>query len=269
MIKNWLITGDTHGYPSSRLKFIFGSTELSPQNTAIIILGDSGFNYYESIEDSIEKERASAFGCRIYCVRGNHEKRPDDAGAKLVWDDDVDGAVFMEEDFPQIRYFLDGGTYNINGYDTLVVGGAYSIDKDFRLQAGLKWFENEQLSMAERTMILQTVKNSHFNFVLTHTAPLSVEPSDLFINGIDQNKVDKTMENWLEELKNIITFDVWCFGHYHADRIEAPKFEQFFVSYDTIEDIMSRWLRFKIDKTFERELSCGPKMIEVINNVEV
>ena len=50
----------------------------------------------------------------------------------------------------------------------------------------------------------------------------------LFLNFIDQSKVDKTMENFLEKVKNQITFTKWFFGHYHDDAILNDKFRIMF-----------------------------------------
>ena len=50
---------------------------------------------------------------------------------------------------------------------------------------------------------------------------------------IDQSSVDKGMEFWLEEVKKNINYNKWCFGHYHADRLERPNvFQMFFGYYD-------------------------------------
>ena len=42
MIKNWLVTGDTHGQVLERLSHI----GYPPDETALIILGDMGLNFY-------------------------------------------------------------------------------------------------------------------------------------------------------------------------------------------------------------------------------
>ena len=53
MIKNWLITGDTHGKTAQRLAYIKETMpEYKPEETAVIILGDVGFNYYKNKKQS-------------------------------------------------------------------------------------------------------------------------------------------------------------------------------------------------------------------------
>ena len=100
----------------------------------------------------------------------------------------------------------------------MVLGGAYSVDKYYRLTFGRKWFKGEQLSADEMEAISKKYKGDHFNLVLTHTCPRSWQPTDLFLSGIPQSSVDNSMENWMEEFKDTIDFDYWLFGHYHDDR---------------------------------------------------
>ena len=183
MIKNWIITGDTHGKVERRLYQIACSMEnLNPVETAVIILGDAGLNYYLNRTDRKEKERCATYGFRIYCVRGNHEQRPQNvADMMLVDDTDVGGKVYIEEAFPLIRYLMDGGEYTIAEKSVLVIGGAYSVDKYYRLERATGhsftgWFEDEQLNEKERAAILASVSGKHYDLVLTHTAPIAWEP---------------------------------------------------------------------------------------------
>lgn len=264
MITNFILTGDIHGGRNAiaRLGNINRNmSEYNPEETAIIILGDAGFNFWLNNTDKKYKKLACAYGYHVYCVRGNHEERPENLGYQVEWDENVNGNVYVDSSFPLIRYFVDGGEYNINGHSILVIGGAYSIDKWYRLaRAGYApeeaetadpkkcgWFKDEQLTEDERGDIWDKVQNKHYDFVFTHTAPLDWEPTDLFLNGIDQSTVDKSMEVWLNRLKDCFTWGVYCFGHYHADRLERPHVEQFYMEYEDIDTIWQRWQNY--DKT--------------------
>ena len=55
MIKNWLVTGDTHGQVMTRLMNI-GTTDYPPEETALIILGDAGINFYLNKTDLKNKK---------------------------------------------------------------------------------------------------------------------------------------------------------------------------------------------------------------------
>ncbi len=266
-IKNWIITGDTHGGVAtiSRVGNIDRNMRCIPAETAIIILGDAGLNYFLNSTDKKYKKLLNSQGYHIYCVRGNHEDRPENIpGMVLIDDENVANAVWMQEEFPNIRYFVDGNEYIIGGHSALVLGGAYSIDKWYRLaRAGYSpveaetanpkkcgWFKDELLTEQEMSAISDNVNGKHFDFVLSHTCPHSWEPTDLFLNGIDQSQVDKSMEIWMDNLKNKIDWRVWLFGHYHADRVERPCVEQMYMDYENIETIWNRWFG---EKTYEKE----------------
>jgi hypothetical protein len=63
MIKHWLITGDTHSRVADRMgKIKRTMPELDPEETAVIILGDVGFNYYLGKSDRKHKKEAAAYG---------------------------------------------------------------------------------------------------------------------------------------------------------------------------------------------------------------
>lgn len=271
MIKRWIITGDTHGQVVDRMgKIVQNMYNVVPEETAVIILGDAGLNYYLNKTDRKNKQYSSEFGLRIYCVRGNHEARPQNLESMILVDDgDVFGKVYMEEKFPNIRYFVDGGEYTIADKSVLVIGGAYSVDKYYRLarSAGHSfsgWFEDEQLSEEERAEIMSKVSGKHYDIVLTHTAPITWEPTDLFLRGIDQATVDKSTELWLRDIKDAISWDYWMFGHYHADRIEAPHVEQFFQEYEDLNDIIRRWKKYDDTGVLEWWIPKSPNMKDIL-----
>jgi 3-oxoacid CoA-transferase subunit A len=266
MIKNWIVTGDTHGGMSTitRIGNINRNMNCIPEESAVIILGDAGLNFFLNGTDKKYKKTLNDMGYHIYCVRGNHEERPENIpGMILIEDENVNNAVWMQEEFPNIRYFVDGNEYNIGDHSTLVIGGAYSIDKWYRLaRAGYTsaeaetanpkkcgWFKDELLTKEEMDAITLKATDKRYEFVLSHTCPMSWEPTDLFLRGIDQAQVDKSMEIWMDELKEHMSWGVWCFGHFHADRIERPHVEQFYNEYETIDTISERWKKY--DETGE------------------
>lgn len=257
LIKHFILTGDTHGQVATRLGNIARNMpDHKPEETAVIILGDAGFNFWLNNSDKKQKKRAAEFGYTIYCVRGNHEERPENLGYVLEYDANVGNMVYFDPDFSKIRYFVDGGNYVINGHPCLVVGGAYSIDKWYRIKREIAtgepsgWFKDEQLTEWEMNAIIEGNVGKQFDFVFSHTCPISWEPTDLFIQGIDQSMVDKTMEVWLDKLKDTFKWCNWCFGHYHADRIERPCVEQFYYDYEDMEVVWNRWYG---NKTYAKE----------------
>ena len=260
------ITGDTHGAVSSRVGQLLETLpELVPEQTTLIVLGDAGLNYYLGKKDARHKRRVEQYGVYVYCVRGNHEARPSKVpGMKQIHDDFVNGAVWLEEEFPHIRYFADWGIYNIQGKQTLVIGGAYSVDKWYRLQCDLNWFPNEQLTDYEMKACSYSTDGRIFDLVLSHTCPLSFQPTDMFLNFIDQSTVDNTMEKWMEELKNKIRWGIWLFAHYHTDRVEWPHVEIFYQEMEPLQDILARWARYDKNGELDWWIPTGPKFQKLV-----
>ena len=252
MIRHVLITGDCHGKVDTRLAQIKDTMpEYDPSETAVIILGDVGFNYYKNKKDWKLKHHAAQFGYTLYCLRGNHEDRANNTkSTKIVYDEFVHGYIFEEVEFPNIKYFADEvAEYNIMDKKVLCIPGAYSVDKWYRLRNDWQWFAQEQLSEEEMKYAEKTFAGKYYDFVFSHTAPLDWEPTDLFLNCIDQSTVDKTMEVWMNKFKDMIGWNCWCFAHYHADRLERPHVEIFYQEVEPLDTIVSRWKKY--DETGE------------------
>ena len=235
-------------------------------NTAVIILGDVGTNYYLDERDRLSKQALSSYPFTFYCVRGNHEARPSDIGSmRRIWDDEVSGHVWIEDEFPNIRYFEGWGFYWIDGLRTLVIGGAYSVDKHYRLMVGAQWFENEQLTQREMDECERmALFRPDFDLVLSHTCPLTFQPTDLFLRGLDQSTVDNSMEIWMDSLARKLKWGLYLFGHYHSDRIEWPHVEQFYMEMEPLIDIVRRWKKYDKTKELDWWLPLSPKMNKIM-----
>ncbi len=214
------ITGDTHR-DFSRLDNFNGTRE-----DMLIILGDAGINYQLDFIDLCIKEGLKKYKMKFFCIRGNHEERPENISTyKEV--DMFGGKVYVEDDYPHLIFAKDGEEYNIDGYSVLVIGGAYSVDKDIRLVRGMRWFKDEQLTQDEMKVIKDRVKGKHYDFVLTHTCPYKYEPVEMFLPDMDQSSIDKSMEHFLDEVEESIDYDKWYCGHYHTEK-EVDKVEFMF-----------------------------------------
>ena len=104
------------------------------------------------------------------------------------------------------------------------------------------WFKDEQLTAKEKTSILIATSGEEYDLVLTHTCPYSWMPRDLFLNMVDQRTVDNSMEKFLEVIKDHVKWKAWLFGHFHADRLEFPRVEQYFYDIESLSNIKRRWL---------------------------
>ena len=107
----------------------------------------------------------------------------------------------------------------------LVIGGAYSVDKYYRLRLGYGWWEDEQPSPEIKTYVEQQVAEKKFDIVLSHTCPFKYEPTEMFLQGIDQSSVDDSTEHWLDTIEEAIEYRAWFCGHWHVNkRIDKMHF---------------------------------------------
>lgn len=211
------ITGDTHGN--------FGHIEsfCKRMNTSsddiLIILGDAGINFYGEEYDRRKKIYLNSFPITLFCIHGNHEQRPYTISSykEKEWHE---GIVYYEEEFPSILFAKDGEIFDLDGKKSIVLGGAYSIDKYFRLLRGYPWWSDEQPSMEIKQYAEQRLEehNWKIDIVLSHTGPLKFEPREMFLEGIDQSRVDKSTEIWLDYIENKLSYKKWYFGHYHTEK---------------------------------------------------
>lgn len=219
------ITADPHGDFRPIKRFARGEN-LTLDDT-IIVLGDAGVNYFGNHRDRECKRIISDISSTVFCIHGNHEMRPESLPHlyhELAWNG---GTAFVEDEYPNLLFARDGEAFDFDGTRTLVAGGAYSVDKLYRLTRGWSWFADEQPD----DEIKQRVENSldrlqwRVDAMLTHTCPYKFEPQEAFIQGIDQSSVDKTTEQWLDQIEDRLEYRRWYCGHWHiSKRIERVHF---------------------------------------------
>lgn len=209
------ITGDKHGNFSSIKDFCknFNTTI----NDILIILGDVGLNYFLDERDSIQKKNLSTLPITFLCVHGNHEERPENISTYKTKKFNG-GIVYYEEEYPNILFAKDGEVYNFNGNNALVAGGAYSVDKYYRIEKGMRWFKSELPDNKKKQDILNGIKlhNNKIDIILSHTCPHKYIPVETFLPFIDQSKVDNSYELWLDKLLELNC--KWYCGHFHIDK---------------------------------------------------
>ena len=211
------ITGDTHR--DFRRVAVFCDTVNSTKDDVLIILGDAGINYFGDVKDHLLKCQLAALPITLFCIHGNHERRPESLGyAKTAWNG---GTVYQEPEFQNLLFAKDGEVYDIGGKRCIVIGGAYSVDKPLRLSEGWGWWPDEQPSpeIQERVEARLGMEGWSIDVVLSHTCPLKHEPREMFLSGISQAGVDKTTEMWLDTIEERLCYKRWYCGHYHTDKV--------------------------------------------------
>lgn len=211
------ITGDTHG-DFERIIYFSKMMNTTIQDV-LIILGDAGLNYHLNERDEKKKNKLKKLKLTVLCIRGNHEQRPEvlPKYRKRRW---RGGVIYVERAFPNILFAQDGSVFDLEGISAIAIGGAYSVDKYFRLDKGMAWFDNEQLTTREKCRIERVLVSRQWkiDIVLSHTIPLKYEPREIFLPMIDQSTVDKSTETWLDYIEDKLMYSKWYCGHYHTKK---------------------------------------------------
>jgi len=215
-------TGDIHG-SAVELQTFCKKMSLTADDV-IVILGDVGANYYGGKRDQYFKQELNNLGPIIFCIHGNHEQRPTSFPTyrETSWNG---GMVWYEEAYPNLLFAKDGEIFTLGGLKHLVIGGAYSVDKFYRLTRHYGWWPDEQPSNEIKGYVESQISTRLVDVVLSHTCPYKYEPTEVFLPFIDQSTVDASTEQWLDEIENRLDYKAWFCGHWHINkRIDKMHF---------------------------------------------
>lgn len=210
------LKGDIHGNLFEIIDFI-NRFNLG-KNDNIIILGDCGIAWRKDKKDlaqNIKLWNECGNGVKLYFIDGNHENF------------NILNSLPIENNMGKIAdniyHLRRGQVYEFENKKILVCGGADSIDKYRRIE-NFTWWKEEAISQET----INDIPAGHYDYVLTHCCPRSVfEKNRIYLSTLqflDENKINHSSEDMLEQLKNKITFDHWFFGHYHINCNLDEKF---------------------------------------------
>lgn len=214
------VTGDTHGSYRHVRRFVrehgLGAGDL------LVCLGDTGFNYFDDERDERVRDKADRMGVPLLCIRGNHDRNPASMSGYQAesW---RGGGVYRHERWPNLLFARDGSVFDLEGRSAVAIGGAYSVDKAYRLAKGFAWFSDEQLSIAEKRAVEKALacRDWRVDVVLSHTCPASFVPQEALHESVDQSTVDTAMEDWLQTLADRLEYTRWYCGHFHIEKCVA------------------------------------------------
>ena len=226
------ITGDTHGN-FQRIKE-FCQEQQTTTNDYLIILGDAGINYFGDHDNKL-KEELTKIPITFLCVYGNHEERPENI--KTYKEINLfDGIMYQEKNYPNLLFFKDSEVYTILNKKVLVIGGAFSVNKDLMIERGYKWFKDEQPSELIKKQTLNNLKENNYqvDYILSHTCPYKYLPYEMFYVGVNQDKVDQSTEKFLDLIEKLTDYHKWYCGHFHTDKV-VDKINFMFEGYKTLD----------------------------------
>ena len=219
------ITGDTHGELQRFTETWMPGISTWTKDDTLMICGDFSFLLEDNAKEVWTLDQMQNFPFEILFVDGNHENFP-----KL-------------ETFPQekryggrvnrirnnVFWLRRGELYTVQGHTFWVFGGAYSLDKAFRVAyqrlCGTKvWFEEELPIGEEYDRGSASLQACDFapDYILTHTAPASV----IFrILRQMPDEHDAELTGYLEWVYGKCRDRIkhWYFGHLHLDQPVTDK----------------------------------------------
>lgn len=212
------VTGDRHGVYKDLKNWCW--KKKTTKDDVLVILGDAGINYLA--QDSLQTVSVKAFiedrlPITLFCIHGNHEARPSTLDTHHLTGA-FGGEVWVDERAPHTFFAKDNTLYNLGGYNVYVMGGAYSVDKYYRLACGRLWFEDEQPSEDVKAAALSRDDLPQNLVVMTHTCPKKYIPTEMFLDGVDQSTVDDSTEVFLDKLEEKLDYRAWLCGHWHTDK---------------------------------------------------
>lgn len=193
-----LIIGDTHGQFGRLNKLL---NKYKPD--IAIITGDFGFWPKFFNKEYIDSNRRIRMwdaeikngSCKVYFCDGNHE------------DHDALDELTNHEIMPNVFYMKRGSILNIHGQNILFVGGALSIDKNYRTPK-YDWFEQEILKEED---LLSIPNDVQIDMVISHTAPSEFKfDTDKFLPDPSRDVLSKVLDKYKPR--------EWYFGHFHKYR---------------------------------------------------
>lgn len=197
------ITGDIHGNEFIRIN---QAKQLGIDT--LIVCGDFGYVWNDLKENEYNLNVIENIGVKVLFLDGNHENF--DALEMYPYKNMFGGRVQVLRN--NIIHLLRGEIYNIKNKKVFIMGGAVSIDKEYRIE-GISWWNQEIPNEEERRKALYNLnaENNKVDIILTHAGPTSV------IKQIDAEYGDEYTD-FLETINKKIEFKQWYFGHMHINR---------------------------------------------------
>jgi len=140
---------------------MFAMRNNTRRSDVLIILGDVGINYCGDERDVELKKQLHKLPLTLFCIHGNHEMRPESIDS-YIETERFGGTVYLEKSYPNLVFAKCGEIYDFNDRKCLVVGGAYSVDKHYRIQENAGWWADEQPSDAIKSRVEKKLDNANW-----------------------------------------------------------------------------------------------------------
>lgn len=211
--KDLYFVGDIHG--EYRIITWIITQQHKLRNANIVFLGDIGIGfcksaYYNQIFKRINAQLEER-DITYYFMRGNHDN-------KEYWD-----AEDLLDSFPRIKFLKDHKVVELSGKTIYPIGGATSIDYEWRKKYNKEleeyygsskrvWWDTEDIEKKYKDLPRVV------DIIVSHTSPLGFEPVIMRFPGELEEVYNRDLENrkYLDYIFREVRCKYWYFGHYHT-----------------------------------------------------
>jgi hypothetical protein len=201
------ILGDIHGNVSALSTAIEHAERLGA--AALIQVGDFGLMQRNGSDTGFHRVCMEA-KLPVYFIDGNHDdctRWTALSGVTRIWED------------ANLFYIARGTVMKIDNRTIAFMGGAASIDKDYRLRNGWHWDENENISPYEVLRMMDNAKGKNIDMFITHCPPNSVinehfDPKGKLYFGVGLDWHDHN-QDIIENIWHAIGTPMVYSGHMH------------------------------------------------------
>ena len=210
-----LVTGDLHG-DTAALTMI---AKKLLQGDVLFVAGDFGFIFRDNQDERSFLNDVDMFlrklGTFLVFVDGNHENH------KALNEFPVDSwqGAWVHLIRSHVIHVLRGEVLTLKGKNIFCFGGAFSIDRSWRVLGESYWEEeiptDEDYCNGNTNLEKCGYK---IDYVLTHTCPIDLV---LRLGSYHSSMEEQPLQNYLQYVSDQVygSLQKWFFGHWHKDRV--------------------------------------------------
>lgn len=202
-----MLLGDIHGDINVLKNAI--KIAMAKKATALIQVGDFGLmqkhgietGFYNAIKDST---------IPVYFIEGNH-----DDCSRWVEHTEVT-QIYLDAN---LFYIPRGTVMEIDGRTIAFMGGAASIDKNYRLRQNMHWDSKEEVTQENINLLLKNAEGKKVDMFITHCPPQTVvdehfDPRNKLMFGVGLDWNDPS-QDFIENAWKALGYPFIYSGHMH------------------------------------------------------
>ena len=217
---SFVITGDTHGTTDigKVVQFLGEHEDEYTKDDYLIICGDVGVCGFDPEMEKETRRILRELPVTVLFIDGNHEHHQRLADYPV--DEWMGGKVHFIE--PEIIHLMRGQVYDIDGTTFFTFGGAYSVDKNVRIE-GFDWFPEEIPTHEEYEEGLDNLEKHNYSvdYIITHSAPREVAAA---LGYGEETHDEIALRRYFQQIADEAEYRMWFFGHFHEDEIIEDVF---------------------------------------------